>query len=43
MLALILESDTGLDLQDCDGHVKLAFWSEPEPPQDVEGEKEAIV
>lgn len=43
LLALMLEPDTGLDLQDCDGLVKLAFWNDPEPPKDAEGKKEAII
>jgi hypothetical protein len=43
LLALILESDTGLDLQDCDGLVKLALWNDPEAPKDAEGQKDAIV
>ena len=36
LLTLMLESDTGLDMQDCDGLVQLAFNSYPE------GQKEAI-
>jgi hypothetical protein len=39
----MLEPDTGLDLQDCDGLVKLAFWNDPEAPKDAEGQKAAIV
>lgn len=37
LLALMLEPDTGLDMQDCDGLVQLAFESYPD------GHKDAIV
>ena len=37
LLALLTESDTGLDKQDCDGLVQLAFESYPD------GHKDAIV
>jgi len=37
LLALMLEKDTGLDEQDCDGLVQLAFESYPD------GHKDAII
>ena len=37
LLALMLEKDTGLDKQDCDGLVQLAFESYPD------GHRDAIV
>lgn len=37
LLALMLKKDTGLDMQDCDGLVQLAFESYPD------GHKDAIV
>ncbi len=37
LLALIVEPDTGLDGQDCDGLVQLAFRSYPE------GQRDAII
>jgi len=37
LLALVLQKDTGLDKQDCDGLVQLAFESYPD------GHKDAIV
>jgi hypothetical protein len=37
LLALLLESDPGLDKQDCDGLVQLAFESYPD------GHKQAII